>query len=63
MSLVEENFAVMISGSGVAPEAAEKVHAEKPRISRRDRRLVRTALGIMAVLAVLDAVLYIGRIV
>lgn len=53
----------MISGSGVAPEAAEKVHAEKPRISRRDRRLVRTALGIMAVLAVLDAVLYIGRIV
>jgi len=63
MSVCGENVAVMIGGTGLVSETVEKVNTDKPRVSRRDRRLVRTALGIMAVLAVMDAVLYIGRIV
>ena len=58
MSVVGENVAVMVGGSGVASEVVEKV-----RVSRRDRRLVRTALAIMAVLAITDAVLYLGQLI
>lgn len=36
---------------------------EKVRVSRRDRRLVRAALAIIAVLAVTDAVLYLGQLI
>ncbi len=61
MSICGENVAVM--GSGLVSDIGEQNHAEKPRVSRRDRRLVRTALVIMAVLAVADAVLYIGRFI
>ena len=63
MSICGENVAVMVGGTGLTSEVSEKVHTDKPRVSRRDRRLVRTALGIMAVLAVLDVVLYVGHIV
>ncbi|MBV5265967.1 hypothetical protein [Pinisolibacter aquiterrae] len=33
------------------------------RVSRRDRRLVRAALAIIAVLAVTDAVLYLSQLI
>ncbi len=62
MSMVGENVAVMVGGSEYAVEAT-KASVEKPRVSRKDRRLVRAALVIMALLAVADAVLYIGRFV
>ena len=62
MSMVGENVAVMIGGSEVASSKLDG-HVEKPRVSRKDRRLVRTALAIMGILAVMDAVLYIGRFV
>ena len=63
MSSIAESVAVVDSGMGqvVVEAAAGQVH--KVRVSRRDRRMVRTALGIMAVLATLDAVLYLGRFI
>ncbi|WP_333824893.1 hypothetical protein [Pinisolibacter sp.] len=63
MSAIAETVQVMESGMGqaVAETAGGQVH--KVRVSRRDRRMVRTALGIMAVLATLDAVLYLGRFI
>lgn len=63
MSVAGENIAVLVGGSGLAGETREVVRTEKVRVSRRDRRLIRAAVGIMAVLAVVDAVLYLGRFV
>lgn len=60
---IAETVSVMDSGMGQAVVDAGSVKVEKVRVSRRDRRMVRTALGIMAVLAALDAVLYLGRFV
>lgn len=48
-----------VIGEGVAVSQGE----QKVRVSRRDRRLVRAALAIIAVLAVTDAVLYFGRFI
>jgi len=50
-----------VIGEGVT--AATSHGEEKVRVSRRDRRLVRAALAIIAVLAVTDAVLYLGQFV
>jgi hypothetical protein len=63
MASVAETVQVMDSGMGqvVAETAGGQIH--KVRVSRRDRRMVRTALGIMVVLATLDAVLYLGRFI
>lgn len=58
MSMVGESAVVMVAGSGLTAETVEKV-----RVSRRDRRLVRAAGAIIAVLAVTDAVLYLSRLV
>jgi hypothetical protein len=52
MSVIGEGVVVSMVDSG-----------EKIRVSRRDRRLVRAALAIIAVLAVTDAVLYLGQII
>lgn len=49
-----------VIGEGVVAVAQGE---EKIRVSRRDRRLVRAAFVLIAVLAVTDAVLYLGRIV
>ncbi len=56
---------VDVSGTGMGPVAGETTEAgsQKVRVSRRDRRMVRAALGIMGVLAALDAVLYLGRFI
>ncbi|MDK9695198.1 MAG: hypothetical protein OEL76_02265 [Siculibacillus sp.] len=48
-------------GQAVVETVGGQVH--KARVSRRDRRMVRAALGIMVVLATLDAVLYLGRFI
>lgn len=50
-----------VIGEGVAVSMLQG--EEKVRVSRRDRRLVRAALVIIAVLAVTDAVLYLGQLV
>jgi hypothetical protein len=63
MALVAETVQVM--GSGLVQTVGETAEGsiQKVRVSRRDRRMVRTALGIMGVLLALDAVLYLGRFV
>ncbi len=58
MSVVGESVVVMVAGSGLVTETVEKI-----RVSRRDRRLVRAALLIIGMLAVTDAVLYLGRLI
>ena len=63
MSSIAETVQVMESGLGQVVVEAAGGQALKVRVSRRDRRMVRTALGIMAVLATLDAVLYLGRFI
>ena len=63
MTSIAETGAVMDSGMGQAVVEAAPMGVQKVRVSRRDRRMVRTALGIMAVLAALDAVLYFGRFI
>lgn len=63
MATVAETAAVIGSGMGQAVAEAGDAGVHKVRVSRRDRRMVRAALTIMGVLAALDAVLYIGRII
>lgn len=63
MTSIAETVAVVDSGMGQAVAEAAVGQVHKVRVSRRDRRMVRTALGIMAVLATLDAVLYLGRFI
>lgn len=62
MSVIGENMTTMVGGTGLVAQvsAGEEV---KVRVSRRDRRLVRTAVGIIVLLAALDAVLYLGHVV
>lgn len=63
MASVAETVQVM--GSGMAQTVGETAEGSihKVRVSRRDRRMVRAALGIMGVLVALDAILYLGRFV
>lgn len=63
MAVVAETVAVIGSGLGPVSDKVAEAEVQKVRVSRRDRRLVRTALGIMVALAALDAVLYLGRFV
>jgi hypothetical protein len=63
MTSIAETVQVMDSGMGQAMADATVANVQKVRVSRRDRRMVRAALGIMAVLAALDAVLYLGRFI
>jgi hypothetical protein len=62
MPVIGENLSTMVGGTGLVAQvsASEEV---KVRVSRRDRRLVRTAVGIIVLLAALDAVLYLGHVV
>lgn len=62
MSIAET---VVVGDSGMGQAVVETVGGQvhKARVSRRDRRMVRAALGIMVVLATLDAVLYLGRFI
>lgn len=50
-----------VIGEGVVASVSQG--NEKIGVSRRDRRLVRAALAIIAALAVTDAVLYLGQII
>ncbi len=63
MASVAETVQVM--GSGLVQTVGETAEGsiQKVRVSRRDRRMVRAALGIMGVLVALDAVLYLGRFI
>jgi hypothetical protein len=63
MATVAETVQVM--GSGLVQTVGETAEGsiQKVRVSRRDRRMVRAALGIMGVLVALDAVLYLGRFI
>lgn len=63
MTSIAETAAVMDSGMGQAVAEAPAMNVTKVRVSRRDRRMVRAALGIMVALAALDAVLYLGRFI
>lgn len=51
MSVIGEGVVAIVQGE------------EKIRVSRRDRRLVRAAFALIALLAVTDAVLYLSLIV
>ncbi|TBW33062.1 hypothetical protein EYW49_20830 [Siculibacillus lacustris] len=62
MSMVGEHGTVMIGSTGLVAQVSVGEEG-KVRVSRRDRRLVRTAVGIIALLAALDAVLYLGHVV
>lgn len=63
MSSVAETVDVMGSGMGQTTAEVAEASVHKVRVSRRDRRMVRAALGIMVGLAALDAVLYFGRFI
>ena len=63
MTSIAETVQVIDSGIGQVVAEAAPMNAQKVRVSRRDRRMVRAALGIIAVLAALDAVLYLGRFI
>jgi hypothetical protein len=63
MTSIAETVQVIDSGIGQAVAEAAPMTVQKVRVSRRDRRMVRAALGIIAVLAALDAVLYLGRFI
>jgi len=63
MTSIAETVAVIDSGIGQAVAETAAAGSAKVRVSRRDRRMVRTALGIMVALAALDAVLYLGRFI
>ena len=63
MTSIAETVQVMESGMGQAMADGAVASVQKVRVSRRDRRMVRAALGIMATLAVLDVVLYLGRFI
>ena len=63
MSSIAETVSVMGSGMGQAAVETADTSVHKVRVSRRDRRMVRAALGIMGALAALDAVLYLGRFI
>lgn len=63
MATVAETGAVIGSGMGQGVVEVAETTVHKVRVSRRDRRMVRAALTIMGVLAALDVVLYLGRII
>lgn len=58
MSVVGEGATMIVGVKGL-----EAVKADVVRVSRRDRRLVRTAVVFMAMLALTDAVLYLGQLI
>lgn len=62
MSMVGNDMTTIVGGTGRVAQVAigEEV---KVRVSRRDRRMVRAAVGLIALLAALDAVLYLGHMV
>jgi len=63
MTSIAETVQVIDTGIGHAVAEAAPMNLPKVRVSRRDRRMVRAALGIMVALAALDAVLYLGRFI
>jgi hypothetical protein len=63
MTSIAETVQVIDSGIGQAVVETASMSVPKVRVSRRDRRMVRAALGIIAGLTALDAVLYLGRFI
>jgi hypothetical protein len=62
MSMIGDDVTAMVGGSGRVTQVAIGEEM-KVGVSRRDRRMVRAAVGIIALLAALDAVLYLGHVI
>ncbi len=60
--MIGDDVTAMVGGSGRVTRVAIGEEM-KVGVSRRDRRMVRAAVGIIALLAALDAVLYLGHVI